>query len=351
MPKNIEQPATIEEVENEKRKRPDPLFKELLAEAAREAGLKSEPTELQVQQSSTSDLLLTIPEGTALDGTLFDFFRQANIIEFKSTNDPLTTVKFALQLGRVYLWLVQQQQAQSNKAKAIATIAVDFDNILNVVVSSKYPREFLKYSAERGCPFVATPEREWLLQARCGWQDVVIVVCERLPIEPKYERWLMFAPATSQTWRSFLKMLAQEQNWELLEVAKKLRPKEFKLMSPELEKYFEELRAEEPELYDKKWWEIVNLPLPDPKYLKPEQLAQLMSKLAPEERTIGLTPEERTIGLTPEERTIGLTPEERTIGLTPEERTIGLTPEERTIGLTPEQKLELLKTLQKELGQ
>jgi hypothetical protein len=280
MPKDIE--PTTTEIENEKRKRPDPLFKKLLAEAAKEAGLSSEPTELQIQQTSTSDLLLTIPEGTVLENTLFDFFRQANIIEFKSTNDSLDAAKFALQLGRVYFWFATQK----NQSKAAE---VTFESILNVVVSSKYPREFLKYSAKRGCTFVETPGREWLLQARCGWQDVAIVVCERLPIEPKYERWLMFAPASSHTWRNFLKMLAQEQNWSLLKMAQNMRPKEFGIMSPELEKIFAELEAAEPERYSEDWFEAIKMRFPK---LKPIQKAQLLADLSPQERLAGLSPEE-----------------------------------------------------------
>jgi hypothetical protein len=203
-------------------------------------------------------------------------------------------------------------------------------SILNVVVSSKYPREFLKYSAERGCSFVETPERKWLLQARCGWQDVAIVVCERLPIEPKYERWLMFAPATTQTWRNFLKMLAQERNIELLKMAQNMRPKEYDEMSPELEKIFAELEAEEPERYSQDWFEVIQHRFP---MLKPNQKAQLLASLTSEERTVGLTPEEKLASLTSEERLAGLTPEERLTGLTSEEMQ------------------ELLKDLQKKLGQ
>jgi hypothetical protein len=312
VPKNIEQPAATTEGTGEKRKRPDPLFKELLTEAAKEAGLKSEPTELQVQQTSTSDLLLTIPEGTALENTLFDFFRQANIIEFKSTNDPLDAAKFALQLGRVYFWFATQKSQSQSKARAGV---VDFDSILNVIVSSRYPREFLKYSAEHGCTFVETPGREWLLQTRCGWQDVAIVVCERLPLEPKYERWLMFAPASSQTWRSFIKMLVQEQNEALLRTAQILRPKEFEMMAPELEKIMEQLEAEEPEQYANDWFEAIKMRLAR---LKPNQLAQAVAELPTEQKSQALA---------------------------------GLTPEERLAGLTPTEMQELLRDLQKKLGQ
>ncbi len=167
-------------------KRPDPRFKELMALAAREAGLENGPTELPVPQSSSSDMLLTIPPGTRLENTIFYFFRLFDVLEFKGWNDPLDKENFfKTQLARIYLWSAQNK--------------LEITDVLNVIVSARRPEKVLEYSAELGCPFVQTPGREWLWQAQCGWQDVAIVVCSELPIEPRYAVWLLFAPPTSDT--------------------------------------------------------------------------------------------------------------------------------------------------------
>jgi hypothetical protein len=86
-------------------------------------------------------------------------------------------------------------------------------------------------------------------------------------------------------------------------------------MSPELEKIFEQLEAEEPERHSNDWFEVIQHRFP---MLKPNQLAQAIAGPSPEQLTPALA---------------------------------DLSPEERAAGLSPEQKLELLKTLQKELGQ
>lgn len=170
-------------------------------------------------------MFLEIEKGTATKGTIFDFFRQYNVIEFKGTHDGLTLSKFLIQLGRVSIWASRHHYAK-------------LEQILNIIVSAKYPREFLKYCEERGTKFQPVAGRKWLLEARCGLQDVVIVVCERLPIEPKYAIWLIFADPKTETWRETIKMLAKEQNWKLFDAAVELAPEEVVNMSTELDKIF-----------------------------------------------------------------------------------------------------------------
>jgi hypothetical protein len=125
----------------------------------------------------------------------------------------------------------------------------------------------------------------------------------------------MFAPATTQTWRDFIKMLVLERNETLLRAAQILRPKEFEMMSPELEKIMEQLEAEEPEQYANDWFEAIKMRWAR---AKPAEKVQLLANLTPEERLAGLTPEQKSQALA---------------------------------GLTPEEKLEWFKTLRKELGQ
>jgi hypothetical protein len=37
-----------------------------------------------MQYSSLADLVLVVPPGLSLEGTMFDFFRASNVIEFKT---------------------------------------------------------------------------------------------------------------------------------------------------------------------------------------------------------------------------------------------------------------------------
>lgn len=224
-----------------KTKRPDPLFKLLLTEAAHEAGIRSEPTELVVQQTSSSDLMLTIPLNTELSGTLFDFFRSYNVIEFKSYHDVLNREKFKVQMARSLLW-------SSRKPK------VDLDDFLSIIVSSRYPREVLDYSAERGSTFKrGADERRWLLTARWGWLDVAIVVCDELPVEPRYSPWLLFSPPTTAKWRETLLMLARERNWEFLDLAAALSPEEYRKMEVQIYDILAQYGPEEQERLRKEW--------------------------------------------------------------------------------------------------
>jgi hypothetical protein len=72
----------------EKDSRPDPVFKLLTIEEAKTVGLTIEQTE--IQYSTRSDLIISVPEGVSVENSLFDFFRATNLVEFKSEGDPLT---------------------------------------------------------------------------------------------------------------------------------------------------------------------------------------------------------------------------------------------------------------------
>jgi hypothetical protein len=51
-------------------------------------------------------------------------------------------------------------------------------------------------STGRGIIFNKTAGKKWLYTARVGFQDVAIVVCRDLPLEPKFYKWLIFALLT-----------------------------------------------------------------------------------------------------------------------------------------------------------
>ena len=291
--------ATPTETARYEVKRPDPLFKQLMTKVLSKVGLDRGPTELQIAQTTSSDMLITIPAGVSTENTLFDFFRATNVVEFKSASDKLSKEAFAVQLARVYLLFAE-------------TPALEFSQILNVIVSSRYPREFLSYSQEEGCPFKVDDNREWLYRARIGYQEVALVVCEKLPLEPRYGSWLIFADATTQKWRDFIKMTASQHDWELLELARGLRPKEFSAMASQILELFEQYSPEERARIRNDSWDFIDtmmqkmgieereklisvvghvFPIFEPEDLdqvlsgvKPEDLGQFLSKLPPDKK-------------------------------------------------------------------
>lgn len=291
-------------MEDELKQRPDPTFKRLTERAVVEAGINSKPNELKIQQVSSPDLLLEIPPNAKLEGTLFDFFRRYSIMEFKSRNDELNIPKFENQLARVHWW--------SSKHPEVGP-----ENILNVIVSARYPREMINVVAEWGAEFKLI--KQGIYQGRCTLQDVAIVVCEQLPIIPKYAIWLLFADPTTETWRETLRMLAQEGLLNLLLEASQMAPKEYKNMSLEIEEILAEYTSEEREQYLN---DLQALTKDNLTRFKLEQLSDVLSALSPEQRFVGVTPEERLKGLAPEE--------------------LG----EALSKLPPEEKMQLLKKLQ-----
>jgi len=64
----------------------------MMTDAALQVGLKKGPTELQIAQTTSTDMLLAIPKGTTVESTVFDFFRPLNVIEFKSQSEGLITL-------------------------------------------------------------------------------------------------------------------------------------------------------------------------------------------------------------------------------------------------------------------
>ena len=166
--------------------------------------------------------------------------------------------------------------------------------------------------------------QEWLWQARVGWQNVAIVVCEKMPIEADFYQWLAFAPATSPVWNKYVRQLIDTQEWGILNFLFEMRGEELYEMSIEVEEILAAYEPEEAARLLESWNRVVLKWLP---------------RATPAQRLAGLKPEEILASMKPEERLAGLTPEEMGQALT------GLKPEERLAGLTPEERLDLLKQL------
>lgn len=67
--------------------RPDPFFKLLTRFEADKLGLQARETGQQFV--TRSDLVLHVPPGLSLEGTMFDFFSSINVVEFGRSNRHL----------------------------------------------------------------------------------------------------------------------------------------------------------------------------------------------------------------------------------------------------------------------
>jgi hypothetical protein len=253
-----------------------------------------------------ADLILRVPEGLALEDTLCSFFRRFNIIEFKGENDQFNEEGFVRNEVRMGLLYLYNQEA-------------NFENMLNLIVSSRLPHRFFDYMEARQCKFERDKERSWFWRCRVGLQEVVVVVCRELPLEPRYYQWLLFAPARSRKWKAFVRKLAREGNIELLEMAQQLRPEEYKVMYLEIKELLKEYTPEERIRYRKAWLRGFALELPDIAEEIPEELSETLAKLSPEQRLAGMSREERLAGMSREERLAGMSREERLAGMSREE--------------------------------
>ncbi len=76
-------------------KRPDFVFKLLTKLQAVELGLEVRDTEQQPPYNTLGDLTLAVPAQVQIAGTMFDFFRSLNVIEFKSEGIDLPFVSLS----------------------------------------------------------------------------------------------------------------------------------------------------------------------------------------------------------------------------------------------------------------
>lgn len=260
--------------------RPDPFFKLLTRLEAEQLGLKAIETELQF--TTRADLVLAVPPGLNLEGTMFDFFRTLNVLEFKSENDKFNVREYVRNEVRTGITLLHSEDT-------------DFGGILNVIVVSRRPRGFLTAAKKRRLFFRPQKGKPWLLVGQVGFQDVAIVVCRDLPLEKPYYNWLTFAPAGTDKWKEFVLKLLEEGNIELLEIIEGIRPKEFLAMlkSTDILAELEAIRSKQDPELDQERAEVAALIL---KYLAnndPKKLGYALSRLKPEQRLADLTPEER----------------------------------------------------------
>lgn len=189
------------------------------------------------------------------------------------------------QLGRVLLWLGEQKEVNPKE-------------VLNIIVMAHRPPKLLE-TVEKEWGLKFEKGRQGFYQGRQPPQDVVLVACDELPIEPKYAIWLLFADAKTEAWRKAMKMMARNQLFTLLEEAEYLYPQEYEAMDLSIEEITANFTPKQKRKYLDALAALAGNHL---KKLDPERLAKVLQSVPSEERLKGLPPEERVKELTPEEK-------------------------------------------------
>ena len=249
----------------------DPILKEVLTLSFGELGI---PIQTQVEVSRlprTMDVLVVAEQSDNLEKvwhrTAFDFFRVHNSIEFKGKSDPLTIFDYHLILGRAHLYLGERKISSSEMTVTI--------------VSARKPIKVLRQSQND----VKWEEIGVGHYVSTDLLPVHLLVCNELPLEPKYYPLLLFA-ASQEQFRRFMLRLIEEENVTYINYASRT--------NPELTK--EVLRmAGKQSLYDKQLERMAKAFGED-----------LLEQMSPEVRLRGLTLEDRLRGLTLEDRLRGL---------------------------------------------
>jgi hypothetical protein len=245
-----------------KRHEIDPILKEVLTFSFGELGI---PIQTQVEISRlprTMDVLVVAEQSGDLEriwhGTPFDFFRVHNSIEFKGKNDPLTIFDYHLILGRAHLYLGERKIFSSEMTVTI--------------ISARKPIKVLHQSQND----VKWEEIGVGHYVSTDLLPVHLLVCNELPLEPKYYPLLLFA-SSQEKFRRFMLRLIEEENATYINYAFRA--------NPDLTK--EVLRmAGKQSLYEKQLERIVKAVGDD-----------LLEQMPPEVRVRGLTLEERLRGL------------------------------------------------------
>jgi hypothetical protein len=116
-------------------------------------------------------------------------------------------------------------------------------------------------------------------------QDVVIVVCEQLPLKPLYLDWLIFAAADGETWREAVLLAVRERKIEIMNLARQMHPKEVEAMGSQINLLFDQYSPQERERLRRDWFEVLGDILPQMGRDEPKDLGSLLAKVEP--KTLG----------------------------------------------------------------
>lgn len=269
--------------------RPDPTFKAITDRVARAVGLKIIGAELP--QTLSADFVLEAPPEVKLENTLFEFLAnyQYAVVDFKGQSDPLDIPKLQLSVARTALFSAKHPQ-------------VSVRQILNLLVSSRFPQEILK--REKGVAgFRRSKEQPWLWRGSFRFQEIAIVVCRDLPLEPRFYDWLAFVPSDNRRWPETIKMFLEEERFDLLTMMMRMHPKEFKAMQLDLnyKEILSQMDPKERERLDKDTLEFIKDELRERALKNPESFKDALSSVEPEKVVEALTPDQLADALSDEQ--------------------------------------------------
>jgi len=134
---------------------------------------------------------------------IFSHFKHYNILEFKSYNDPLTTVLLTKYIGQLFWWLyAKNQEAEKTKSGGIREDEVT----LNIVTVGKPRNVINKLSSLLLDNFIRHGSGHY--QCNVMGVELHIFVINEFPIEREYYAWLVFSEG--KQYEKFKEKLAQE---------------------------------------------------------------------------------------------------------------------------------------------
>jgi len=145
---------------------------------------------------------------------IFSHFKRYNILEFKSYNDPLTTILLTKYIGQLFWWLyAKRQDAKKNKRFDIRGDEVTLNHKTKSLVSEanivtvRRPQNVLNELDQLlGDKFIRHGGGHY--QCNVMGVELHIFVINEFPIEREYYAWLIFSEG--KQYEKFKEKLAQE---------------------------------------------------------------------------------------------------------------------------------------------
>lgn len=155
----------------------------------KEGNPESAYANLYTTKTITEEMFYEVPEDANIEGTLFDFFKQYNMIEFYRQDNPLNEKHFAYGLSKLL------------SIFSTGKHEVGFNAMQYVIVSVVTPTAFFDFMKKTGLEMTQAEDRDWQYHVKYGTIDVTLVICDKLPFDPKYFSWLVFAPESNENRR------------------------------------------------------------------------------------------------------------------------------------------------------
>jgi len=156
-----------------------------------------------LQREFRIDFVLQKVEPAIPINGIFSHFKQYNLLEFKSYNDPLTPVLLTKYIGQLFWWLYAERQ----DAKKNQSVDIRGDEVTLNIVTVGRPRNVINELDELlGEDFIRHGDGHY--QCNVMGVELHIFVINEFPIEREYYAWLVFSEG--KQYEKFKEKLAQE---------------------------------------------------------------------------------------------------------------------------------------------